>query len=317
MVPARVTSVLILLAAAACGASGGPSSGPSGPTPTPATSPVAFPTPTLPPAIAQVVDVHDQLVWRIASAGNTIWVEGESRTHEPGSGMLHQLDGATGELLRSIPGSVPFVDGDTLWYSRADDLVEADAQTGEERATYQPPVLGTMVHDGILWATDEEKGILARVDLKNEEVTGQLKLPDGEPKQLAFWEGAVWVVIDGSDVVLRVDPRTMTVTDEVPAGLMPHSLAAGFGALWVIEHGTTEVVRLQPNGEVSASISGPGLTVAITVARGYVWATGPHTIAKIDPATNEIVNEIEIGYSDYYGMTFSQGSLWITTGKEG
>jgi DNA-binding beta-propeller fold protein YncE len=305
----RRAPVLMLLVSAGCSAVATPSSVSDAAATTASRAESLTPTPTpMPEGLAQVVDFTD-MVWGVASAGQTIWVEGNE---------LHQLDGATGEELQTLPGFWPTIIGDTLWYLRDDELVAADPQTGRERATYQPPILGTTVHDGILWTADEETGKLARIDLDTDKVLGQLQLPTGEPKWIEAWEGAIWVVIDGSDVVVRIDPRTGKITDTIETGSRPHSVVTGFGSLWVIEHGIGEVLRLEPeHGEIEARIAGPGINVAIAVAGDYVWASSTDSIMKIDPATNQVVGEIELGFGELYGMAASQGSLWVTTGGAG
>ena len=277
--------------------------------PTPRASSTPRPTPTLPAGVAQIVDLGGADTWGIATAGDTIWVE-------TGDFTIHQLDGATGELIQSVQGWMPTVVGTTIWYQSGNALFEADAATGETIATYVTPLPGTVVHDGTLWARSEEQHLLARVDLASGEVTGQLTLPDGEPKWVEVWEGAVWVAIDGSDVVLRVDPATMTVTEAIPAGSRPHSMIAAFGSLWVIEHGISELLRLAPDGAIQARIAGPGINVALAVADDALWASTPTAIVRLDPATNEITETIELGPRETYGMAFSQGSLWVTSGMD-
>jgi hypothetical protein len=250
-------------------------------------------------------------VWGIASTGDTVWVEADDG--------LHQLDGRSGEELGSMPGFIPTVVGDTLWYQRDDELVEADAQTGEERNVYHPPILGgTIVDDGIYWAASEEEGVLAKIDLKRNKVLARLRLPEGEPKWVEPWEGTIWVVIDGEDVVVRVDPRTATVLDTVDAGSRPHSVATGFGSLWITEHASEEVLRFDPDGHRTAAIfPGVGINVAITVGNGYVWAATPDGVARIDPATNRVVEQIVLGSGDWYGLAASKGNLWLTSAEGG
>jgi outer membrane protein assembly factor BamB len=232
--------------------------------------------------------------------------------------VLYQLDGATGEILQEMPGYMPTVVGDTLWYERDDEIVEADAATGAERAVYTPPKLGgTTVHDGVLWAADHEAGTLTAVDLAANEVLSEMDLPDGEPKWVEAWEGAIWVVIDGSDVVMRIDPHTGKVLSTTDAGRRPHSVAVGFGSLWVTEHGDTELLRFAPDGQLQAAIRRPGINVAIAVAGDSLWAASFNGLMEIDPDTNEVVREIELGSGDFYAMAVSQGSLWLTTAGRG
>jgi outer membrane protein assembly factor BamB len=298
---AHRASVLVLTATSACSAVATPNSASEAVSPTP--SPMPNP---LPEGVAQVVD-FGETVWGVASIGDTIWVEGDN--------TLHQLDGATGEELKSMPGLVPTITGGTLRYLRDGKLVEADPLTGEERRTYKPAVLGTTVSDGILWAADDETDKLLRIELETGKVLGKLTLPSGEVKRIVPWEGAIWVVVDGANIVLRIDPRTGKVTDKVKTGNRPHSVAIGFGSLWVIEHGADEVLRLEPrHGRIEARITGPGVNVAIAIGGDYVWASSQNGIMKIDPATNQVVEELELGYGELYGMAVSQGSLWVTTG---
>ncbi len=272
-------------------------------------SPTADPTPTLPPGVAQII-AFEPFSYGIVSAGDTVWVEGENQ--------LSQLDGATGEILQGIPGFWPSVTDDTLWYVRDEQLVAADLASGDERAVYEPPKLGQRaVRDRVLWVASEESGTLVGIDLESNEILTEIELPSGEPKWVESWEDAIWVVIDGSDVVLRVDPETGQITDTIEAGSRPHSVAVGFGSLWVIEHGAAEVIRLDPDGQVLATIEGPGINVAITVAGDSLWAASASGIVEIDPAANEVVSEIVLGSGEWYAMAASQDSLWLTSGAGG
>jgi DNA-binding beta-propeller fold protein YncE len=310
MVLARFTlaAALVLLAGCSAGSSSAAeSSAPSASVPP--SSPTAVPTPTLPTGVAQVVDFKP-FAYGIVSAGDTVWVEGENQ--------LSQLDGATGEILQTIPGFWPGVSGDTLWYVRDEQLVAADLVSGEERAVYKPPMLGQRaVRDGVLWVASEGSGTLVSIDLESNAILSEIEIPSGEPKWVESWEEAIWVVIDGSDVVLRVDPENGQITDTIEAGIRPHSVAVGFGSLWVIEHGAAEVIRLDPDGQVLATIDGPGINVAITVAGDSLWAASATGIVEIDPATNEVVSEIALGSGDWYAMAASQDSLWLTSGEGG
>lgn len=305
MVVGRVVLAAAAALLAGCAAVSAPSSTPASLGQRPSLTP--DPTPTLPPGVAQVLDIGEP-VYDITSAGDTVWLEGDF--------TLHQLDGATGEILQSMPGYAPSVVDGTLWYLRDEELVSADPTSGQERAVYHPPMLGQRtVHDGVLWVANEQTGTLASIDLERNEVLSEVALPDGEPKAVEHWEDAVWVVIDGSDVVVRADPRTGEITDSIDAGRRPHSVAVGFGSLWVIEHGGAEVLRLQPNGDVAAAIAGPGINVAIAAVSDSVWAAAYDSIMQVDPATNKVIREIEIGHSDWYAIAASQDSLWLTSGE--
>jgi hypothetical protein len=301
---------LVMMVIAACGTTGGTPSA-AGPTtrPTEASSAQSTPrpSPALPAGVAQVIDV-DEPVWGVSAAEGTIWVEGDE---------LHQLDATTGEILQSLPGYWPTVAGETLWYLRGDQLISADASTGRELAAYTPSVLGTTVHEGVLWADDEAAGKLFAIDLATNAVLHEVDMPTGEAKWVAVWEGAVWVVIDGSDVVVRIDHQTGEILSTKPAGSRPHSVVTAFGSLWVTDHGVAQVQRFRANGDAEATITGPGINVAITATELSIWSAAPQGVMEIDPRSNEVVREVHLGSGDWYGMAYSEGFVWLTSADGG
>jgi hypothetical protein len=302
------------LAVSGC-ATGGPAGTPSEPLLTPpsasattAATRAAPSSPAGPPALAGPAQVIDMLepVWGIAAAGDALWVEG--------NGRLRHLDGATGAELGQLTGLWPTVTGDSLWYLRDDEVVEADAATGDERATYTPPVRGTTVADGFLWSASEETGILTAVNLETNKVRFEVELPAGEPKWIQSWEDALWVLLDGSGgIVVRIDPTTGTIIDDLDAGYRPHSATVAFGSFWVTDHGRAKLLRYAPDGSIQAEIPGPGMNVAIAASPDAVWAASPQGVMKIDPATNAVVGEVVLGSGEWYAMAFSHDSIWLTS----
>jgi hypothetical protein len=277
---------------------------------TPAATATPRPSPTLPAGVSMVVPIGEP-VYGIAAAPDTVWAEGRER--------LLQIDATTGEELQVLGGGwAPTATGDSLWYLRGNEVVEADLRTGAQRATYTPPRLGTKVDErGVLWAADEATSRLYAIDLATNDVMHELQLPPGEPKWVEPWEGAIWVVVDGPNGgVLRVDAVTGTAIGRLlEAGARPHSVATGFGSLWVIDHGSANVFRFAPDGMVEATIPGPGWNVAIAATETAIWAAGTTAIMEIDPATNTIGRKIEIGMGDWYGLAYAAGYLWLTTAE--
>src|SRR5687767_7836330 len=99
----RPVALLLVAVVAGCGTSGGATSAPPPSAEgAPAASPLATavrtprPSPTLQPGVAQVIHFEEQ-VWGVVAAGDAIWVEGHFK--------LHQLDGSSGEELRTVDGS--------------------------------------------------------------------------------------------------------------------------------------------------------------------------------------------------------------------
>jgi hypothetical protein len=309
----RVGSCASLVVAATlvgCGPAAGPLGTPSPtaepPTASPPRTPV--PSPTLRPGVARAIP-FGEAIWGVAAAGDAVWIEGNNR--------LYQVDGRTGEIRQELEGWWPTVRGDSLWYMRDDHIVEADAITGAELNTHATPVPGTTVHDGVQWADDERAGALLAIDLATGQTLHQIDLPEGEAKWVEHWQGAIWVLIDGSDVVVRVDPHTGKIIDDHPAGSRPHSVVTAFGSLWVTDHGTAAVQRFAPDGTLEATILGPGLNVAITATDTSVWSASPTGVMEIEPSTNEVGRRVELGSGDWYGMAWSAGSLLLTSADGG
>lgn len=270
------------------------------------------PSPSLPPGVAQAIDFEED-VWGVAAAGDTVWVEGFFQ--------LYQLDGATGERLRVIDGWLPRVSGGSLWHVRGEDeLVQADAGDGEEQRSWTLPagLLGTTVDDGLVWASAEGSGKLTGYDLAKDRVRHDVPLPPGEVKWIEAWRGLIWVVIDGAGGhVVRVDPDTGDIVDDLAAGSRPHSVVTAFGSLWITDHGAANVLRFAPDGTLRATIPGPGVNVGIAATDDAVWAAGPDGLYRIDPGTQGATREVELGSGDWYGLAEASGSLWLTTAQGG
>lgn len=305
-----------LLAACSTSAGAGATSGPTrvvaSSAPAQAARPTATPEPPASAVVRQTLTLADSpWIYGIATAGDTVWVEGKDH--------IVQLDGATGAELRRLDGSWPTVIGDSLWYVRNGELVEARATDGKAVAVHSPPGRGTRVVDGVAWTASEETGTLTGFDLAKKRVVHEVALPAGEPKWIEAWEGSLWVVIDGSGgVVVRVDPETgEIVRDDIDAGYRPHSVVVAFGSLWVTDHGKAQLFRIGPDGGEQAKIQGPGLNVAITASEKSIWAAGPESLFEIDPTTNGIIGRTPIDFDELYGLAYSSGFLWMTSGEAG
>ena len=310
----RPVMLSIVVVLAGCGPAGGPTSATgasAGATPASSPAPTVVltprPSPTLQPGVAQAIAFEEE-VWGVVASGDTIWVEGQLK--------LHQLDGSSGEELRTIDGWWPRISDGSLWHLRGEDvLVEADPAIGEERHSWTPPdgLLGTTVHDNVLWASEEFSGLLVGFDLEAAKVRFEIPLPAGEVKWIEAWEGLIWVIIDGAGGhVVRIDPASGDVVDELAAGNRPHSVVTAFGSLWITDHGATNVLRFAPDGTLQATIAGPGSNVAIAATEDAVWAAGPDGLYEIDPEANSATRQFELGVSDWYGLAVSGGSLWLT-----
>ncbi|HEX2295736.1 MAG TPA: hypothetical protein VHN37_10550 [Actinomycetota bacterium] len=93
-------------------------------------------------------------------------------------------------------------------------------------------------------------------------------------------------------------------------------LSSAFGGLW-----GPQATALQPQGEIAQDRIEYGELPSVAVAAaGRMWVLDRwgEAIAEIDPATNEVVGEIdlaELGLRSAWDLVTVRGSLWISAGR--
>jgi DNA-binding beta-propeller fold protein YncE len=115
---------------------------------------------------------------------------------------------------------------------------------------------------------------------------------------VAYGLGALWVLDDFDETVLKLDPTTGTNLDTFPVAGNPVAIAAGLGSVWVADASGT-LTRLDPfTGAPTGPIRVGQNPTDIATGLGAVWVTnqGDGTISRIDPITNDS-SEIRVGAS--------------------
>jgi hypothetical protein len=123
---------------------------------------------------------------------------------------------------------------------------------------------------------------------------------------------SVWALCALDDVVLRVDPATGDMLDRVDV-TEPRSIAFSDGAVWV--GAARSVVRLDAASlELVATIEGGiGRVGGISADDESVWvrrAASP--LVRIDPATNEVTDELDLGVQSGGDVLVAHGAVWTT-----
>jgi streptogramin lyase len=129
---------------------------------------------------------------------------------------------------------------------------------------------------------------------------------------------AVWVACDAGNALVRIDPETAEVTDTVDVGFGPVELELGFDSLWV-RNRQLELVRVDPQtAGVLAEIPGfdTSPSLGLSFGGGFVWASRPNGMGAIDPASNEVVQEIPLPGTTFMDSYWLDDTLWVTTGFE-
>jgi len=264
---------------------------------------------------------------QLVVAARQVW------TMEFGQGTLARIDPATNKAAAIDIGEAAGMasDGDDIWVAaNGNTLVRLDGESGKRervlKLARKPlfelrdagfltvssgsiwltiPVLGDNSADQTLWRIDPQTGaVKARAPLL------------ANPVSLAADARYVWVAnIDGGKVT-RVEVATNTAKN-VAASIGPAGVATGAGSLWV-SHYVPEVWRIDPKTmRVQAKIHlDAGTTRGIAFGAGRVWVSTESGVVALDPATNAVVQTIdliepkrEVGPT---AIAYLDGDLWVS-----
>lgn len=147
-----------------------------------------------------------------------------------------------------------------------------------------------------------ERPTLVRINPANNTITGSLDLLNGtssgnglDTSPMVAANGAIWVVAYFENVVLRIDPMSMSIVAQIPVGRSPSSIVFDGHALWVTLNNDRSVVRLDPatnavtrrvkvgkqdgtDGPWQAAVDGSQLLVSLP-GSGRVASVDLHTFA--------------------------------------
>jgi streptogramin lyase len=182
---------------------------------------------------------------------------------------------------------------------------------------------------GSLWVTSHPAGATCA----EAERTSQVDLATGRvqrtvvtgpcPSDVAYGEGAAWVVNAGESTVTRIDPKTGS-TQQFETGHRAGSATAGLGSVWVTSDYDDSVWRLNavtgspqaiiPVGDLPWDVVADGETVWVTVHGPVGEAAG--TLVRIDPETNKVVATIDLGQY-VNNLAVAPGGIWVSVvGKD-
>jgi hypothetical protein len=173
-------------------------------------------------------------------------------------------------------------------------------------------------------ALPEAHGGIVRIDVDG-----------GPPHEIAFGEGAAWVLVGGiatapakpDFVVWRIDANT-DAADPLPATRGGNWVAVGEGAAWVTacreqgEHGMctdAALLKLDPSsGATVAEVPILGDPLEVSLASGAVWVTVSHgsdqQMLVVDPATGSVTHRF---HENGDSVIASGGSVWLLGSNPG
>ncbi len=157
------------------------------------------------------------------------------------------------------------------------------------------------------------------VDANTNRVVGSIAV-GSKPVTIAAGEGSVWVGDARDGTVTRIDPVTRSVVKTIGIGAPAVDVATGAGSVWVATGGFGIVMRI--DAELAAVAdrivlgdpSDPVVPAVSTVGTGdsRVWVGVFDGLARIDQATGEIVDRVDLGRQPALQIAVGGGAVWAT-----
>jgi DNA-binding beta-propeller fold protein YncE len=253
----------------------------------------------------------------ITFSGHAVWVVND------GDETISKIDAATGHV--TTRGGIPspcdlFPDpGGGVWVGDCEDgrVFLVDPISFDIVRTLRVPRPGEVLSAfGSLWVVSNrgggEKSMLYRFTRSGRLVT---RIPVGLDSWVVVAEGgALWGNDFGDGTIWRADPATNEI-EFIPGWTGPDNIVAGEGDLWISDDQAHTVTQWDPvRRQTVGLVRDHSGAIAVTPDAVWIQNSGPDTLAKVDPDTDQIVHEFQLGYSS--DMVVGDGSLWISAGSD-
>jgi hypothetical protein len=133
--------------------------------------------------------------------------------------------------------------------------------------------------------------------------------------------GILWVADDGGSQVIRMDSHTGTVLTQTSLD-SPASLAADAGGgVWVGSFpptgtGASKLSRISASGGLITSTTFPSPISALAAGDGVVWVATGDGIARVDPATKQVVTSVALpGNAHASDVVTTASGVWAVSGE--
>jgi dipeptidyl aminopeptidase/acylaminoacyl peptidase len=238
----------------------------------------------LPPSSAEVVGTFQvgQDVRSVAYGEESVWVATSDADGSLG-GRIVRIDPETHQIQAEIPveaipdwevgGGAMVIEGGSLWVAGG---IDASGSAGPTDAA------------------------VIQIDTTTNEVVQTIELGGTHGADLAFLDGALWVLLFGDESVdhdievVRVEPSTGDDTARIPLDTgWAHTIVAAQGRLVVLESGPgaanaagyAAVIDPETSTVSRAKVPSEYMTPMPVVSRGQVWIALDPGFARLDPQT--------------------------------
>jgi virginiamycin B lyase len=223
----------------------------------------------------------------------------------------------------SVPGAPDWmaVTETAVWVTSAptDSVTQLDAQTNtvSHTAPVSKPCSGLAYGFGSIWSPSCGHHSIVRFDASTGAIQAEVPVgPADSEGSIAVGDGSVWVVIDSSGILARINGQTNRVETKIPVPAGSVACTFGEGAAWVSSPQRSVVARVDvATNKVTTEISVGKNPRFMTFGAGSVWTLnqGDGTISRIDASKRTLITNIEAGLRGQGGeIAFGEGAVWAT-----
>jgi DNA-binding beta-propeller fold protein YncE len=126
--------------------------------------------------------------------------------------------------------------------------------------------------------------------------------------------GAVWVTNQYPSRVVRIDPRAVKITADIPLSFLPVDMALDATGVWIADRRGGAVVRVDPRAnDVAGTVKVGRNPIAIAAGVGSLWVANADgdTVTRVDPKRGTVVAKIKVGPHPTH-IAAGEGGVWVT-----
>jgi virginiamycin B lyase len=183
------------------------------------------------------------------------------------------------------------------------------------------PCAGLAVGFGSLWVPLCAKpNTLARVDLHTHQITLVPGVGPAAPEGgIALSQDSVWLVINASASLARIDPSSGRVRQKIRVPPGSYNPLYSDGQIWLTRAEGAEVTVINADkGAIVATVHGGPRPRFLTVGAGSIWTLnqGDGSLTRIDTRTRRVAINIPLGTPGHGGdISFGDGMVWTSFDK--
>ncbi|HSL66136.1 MAG TPA: serine/threonine-protein kinase [Gaiellaceae bacterium] len=169
------------------------------------------------------------------------------------------------------------------------------------------------VERSAVWVTNPAGAALKRVRPRLGTLAATIPTGPSPPLFVTLGRDVAWVA--ASRRLVRIDPRTNTVTAHIPLSFTPRDAAADPSGVWLADGAHDAVVFVSATtNRVVRRIRVGRSPDAIAVGGGAVWTAnrGDGSVSRIDPLTGHVTATVAVGGRPI-GIAAAGDAVWVAT----